>query len=79
MSRGDRVMDTVHVVFITYAMYFYMVLNFANPLIVERPVWSVFILDTYPCRLLIRWHRSVWVRLLVFCQPYIVLTEDIRA
>ncbi|TFY55126.1 hypothetical protein EVJ58_g8443 [Rhodofomes roseus] len=26
---------------ITYAMYFYMVINFADPLIVLRPVWSV--------------------------------------
>ena len=41
MTHVYRVMDTVHVVFITHAMYFYMVLNFANPLIVERPVWSV--------------------------------------
>ncbi|KAH9840605.1 uncharacterized protein C8Q71DRAFT_415261 [Rhodofomes roseus] len=35
------ILDTLHAAMITYAMYFYMVINFADPLIVLRPVWSV--------------------------------------
>jgi len=35
------ILDTLHAAMITYSMYFYVVLNFADPSIVERPVWSV--------------------------------------
>jgi len=35
------ILDGVHVALITYSMYFYMVLNFANPLIIEKPIWSI--------------------------------------
>ena len=37
--HADRILDTLHVAMITYAMYFYMVLNFADPLIILQPVW----------------------------------------
>ncbi|KAI0721766.1 hypothetical protein C8Q72DRAFT_77896 [Fomitopsis betulina] len=35
------ILDSVHVAFVTYTMYFYMILNFGKPAIVEQPVWSV--------------------------------------
>lgn len=31
----------MHVAFVTYTMYFYMILNFGKPAIVEQPVWLV--------------------------------------
>ncbi|KZT03057.1 uncharacterized protein LAESUDRAFT_705224 [Laetiporus sulphureus 93-53] len=35
------IFDSLHVSLITYSMYFYMVTNYADPFIVERPVWSI--------------------------------------
>ncbi|PCH34603.1 hypothetical protein WOLCODRAFT_139462 [Wolfiporia cocos MD-104 SS10] len=35
------ILDGIHVAFITHAMYMYMIVNFANPLNVDKPIWSV--------------------------------------
>lgn len=35
----SRLSETVHTSMLTYAMYFYTVLNHANPSILTTPIW----------------------------------------
>lgn len=38
---GFRILDTTHIALTAHAIYFYLIVNFGNYLVLEAPIWYV--------------------------------------
>ena len=36
-----RILDTLHLIFIAHALYYYLILNYANPMALPNIIWYV--------------------------------------